>query len=207
MRYHDVEQRSDRWYALRCGSVGASEIASLMAKTKSGYSSSRSNLMARVICERLTGKSEPMFVTAAMQDGIDTEPQSIAHYEFVTNTTVIPSGLFQHPTIDGTHATPDGLIGEDGLIESKSPKTSTHIGTLISQTIPNKYLLQMQWQMACTGRQWCDFVSYDPRMPPNLQMWVKRVERDDKLIAEVEAEVVKFLKEVNDKLAQLEAIK
>ena len=202
-----IEQRSDAWFASRLGKVTASRIADVMAKTRSGYGASRANYMAQIICERLTQARTDTFTTAAMQWGTEKEPEAKAAYAFACDLEVQEAPFVDHPSIEMSGASPDGYVGDDGLTEIKAPNTSTHIDTLISQAIPNKYLLQMQWQMACTGRQWCDFVSYDPRMPPHLQMWVKRVERDDKLIAEVEAEVVKFLQEVNDKLAQLEAIK
>lgn len=202
-----IEQRSQEWFEQRLGKVTASRIADLMAKTRSGYGASRANYMAQLICERLTQARTDTFTSAAMQWGTEKEPEAKAAYTFAYDVEVQEAPFVDHPTIAMSGASPDGYVGEEGLTEIKCPNTSTHIDTLISQTIPNKYLLQMQWQMACTGRQWCDFVSYDPRMPPHLQMWVKRVERDDKLIAEVEAEVVAFLTEVDNKLAQLEAIK
>ena len=202
-----IEQRSDAWFQSRLGKVTASRIADLMTKTRSGYGASRANYMAQIICERLTQARTDTFTSAAMQWGIDKEPEAKAAYAFAYDVDVEEAPFVDHPFIAMSGASPDGYVGEEGLTEIKCSNTSTHIDTLISQTIPNKYLLQMQWQMACTGRQWCDFVSYDPRMPPHLQMWVKRVKRDDKLIAEVEAEVVAFLTEVDNKLAQLEAIK
>ena len=104
-------------------------------------------------------------------------------------------------------ASPDGLVNDDGLIEIKCPNTATHIDTLLSESLPTKYFTQMQFQMACTGRKWCDFVSFDPRMPKELQLFVKRVDRDDAYIDMLEKEIVSFLKELDAKIAKLETLK
>jgi predicted phage-related endonuclease len=112
----------------------------------------------------------------------------------------------QHPTIADVGCSPDGLVGDDGLVEIKCPNTATHLETLLGQTVPGKYETQIQFQMACTGRQWCDFISYDPRMPEQMRMFVRRVYRDDQRIAELETEVVAFLKEIKSRIEQLEAI-
>lgn len=193
----NIEQRSDEWFAARCGSVGASQIYDVMATTRSGApSASRNNLKAKLVIERLTGMQEDGFKSAAMQWGIDQEPNARSAYEAHTGEFVTEVGLFTHPVIDGTHASPDGLVGDDGLVEIKCPNSATHIDTLKTSKFDRRYLLQMQWQMACTERQWCDFVSYDPRMPLHLQLFVQRVERDNKLIAEIEVAVTEFLAEV-----------
>jgi predicted phage-related endonuclease len=102
-----------------------------------------------------------------------------------------------------TGASPDGLVGDDGLVEIKNPQTATHLETLLSGAIPKKYALQMQHQMSCTGRQWCDFVSFDSRLPPHLQLWVKRVERDQKMIDKIDGELEKFISEMLGKIEQL----
>jgi putative phage-type endonuclease len=202
----DVAQRSPDWIAARLGSLGASRLHEAIAKTKSGYAASRNNLMADLIIERLTGQPAPQHVTAAMQWGIEQEAAARAAYEFLTNSTVAECGLFVHPHIPYTHASPDGLIGEDGLIEIKCPNTAQHIDTLLGAPIEHRYVLQMQWQMACTGRQWCDYVSFDPRLPMPLHLHVRRVERDSKMIEELEHEVVKFLEELDAKLAKLQRL-
>lgn len=198
-----IEQRTDEWFQERCGKVTASRIADLTAKTKSGWGASRANYMAQLIAERLTGTVAESFTSAAMQWGTDTEPEAISAYEFYFVTTVEPVGFVKHSTIELSGASPDGLIGDDGLIEIKCPNTATHIDTLLDGKVPAKYLKQMQWQMACTGRKWCDFASYDPRMPEHLKLWVKRVSRDDEMIAELEKDVSDFLAELDDKLKQL----
>lgn len=192
-----MQQQTDAWYAARIGCVTASRVADILAKTKSGPSASRANYLAQLICERLTGSREEGFESGAMVWGRETEAQARAAYEFLTDSAVTETGFALHPTIAMFGASPDGLIGEDGLIEIKCPNTATHIDTLLSETVPAKYITQMQVQMACTGRVWCDFVSFDPRLPADLQMWVKRVRRDEAAIQNIEAETVKFLGELD----------
>ena len=198
-----MEQRSPEWYAARLGKVTASRVADLMAKTKSGYSTSRANYMAELICERLTGKPTEGYTNGAMQWGIDTEPQAKAAYVFLHDAPVEECAFAEHGTIGSFGASPDGLVGDDGLVEIKCPNTATHLDFLLTKTIPGKYITQMQTQMACTGRQWCDFVSFDPRLPDSMQMWISRVKRDDALISEIEKEVTAFLAEVDGKILAL----
>jgi putative phage-type endonuclease len=174
-----------------------------MAKTKTGPSASRANYMAQLITERLTGQPSESFESSAMIWGRETEPQARMAYELMTGDTVTETGFVLHPTISDFGASPDGLVGGDGLIEIKCPNTATHIETLLSETVPSKYMTQMHVQMICTGRVWCDFVSFDPRLPGDRSFWVTRVECDDKLCAEIEAEVTTFLGELADKLAKL----
>lgn len=200
-----MEQRSPEWFAARLGKVTGSRVADLMAKTKSGYSASRANYMAELICERLTGEQADRFQNAAMQHGTDTEPQARAAYEFMTDRTVTETGFTIHPAIANFGASPDGLIGADGLLEIKCPNTATHVDTLLTETVPAKYITQMQAQMACTGRAWCDFVSFDPRLPSDLQMWVTRVQRDHAFITDMEAEIAAFLTELDAKVSALRA--
>lgn len=200
-----MEQHSPEWYAARVGKVTASRVADLMAKTKSGYSTSRANYMAELICERLTGEPSAGFTSAAMQWGTDTEPMAREAYEFLFARNVEQTGLVVHPSIPDFGASPDGLIGADGLLEIKCPNTATHIETLLSEAVPGKYITQMQAQMACTGRAWCDFVSFDPRMPEDMQLWCKRVPRDPAFITEMEGEIAAFLTELTQKLDALRA--
>jgi len=198
-----MEQRTDEWFSARIGKVTASRVADVVAKTKSGYSASRDNYMAQLVCERLTGKPSESFSNAAMQWGTETEPLARAAYEAKMDVLVDEVGFIDHPSIVNSGASPDGLVGADGLIEIKCPNTATHIDTLLSQTVPKKYADQIFWQMACTNRDWCDFVSYDPRLPPDLQLFIKRIPRDDKYIQLLEAEVIEFLTETAHKVAQL----
>lgn len=201
-----IEQRSNEWFAVRLGKVTASRVADLMAKTKSGYSTSRDNYMAQLVVERITGEKAESFTNSAMQWGTDQEPFARAAYEAVLGVLVDELGFAQHPTIEGAGASPDGLVGDDGLVEIKCPNTGTMIETLLSGAIPAKYVTQMQFQMACTGRAWCDFACFDPRMPAKAQLFVKRLYRDDDYIAEMEAEIVKFLAELDVKVQKLKQI-
>ena len=203
----NVNQRSADWFEARVGKVTASRIADVMAKTKTGYGASRKNYMADLICERLTGIKTDGYMNQAMQHGVDTEPEARQAYEVEKFCAVTETGFYICPDIPESGASPDGLIGDDGLIEIKAPNTSTHIDTLLSGAIDDKYIKQMQWQMYCTGRKWCDFVSYDNRLPENLRLFIKRVERDDKLIEEIKIEVVKFLAEVDDTVKRLIGLK
>lgn len=199
-----VIQGSAEWFAIRCGKVTASRVADLMAQTKSGSGASRGNYMAELICERLTGQPAEKFSNAAMQWGTETEPQARAAYEFMNGATVAQVGFAQHSAIASFGASPDGLIGDDGQLEIKCPNTATHIETLLSGVVEGKYVTQMQAQMACTGRKWCDFASFDPRLPSEMQLFVKRVPRDDAFIATMEGEIMAFLSELEGKIAALE---
>jgi len=202
-----IEQGSDQWFAARIGKVTASRVADVIAKTKTGYSATRDNYMAQLVCERLTGEKGESFTNAAMQHGTETEPLARISYEVAQNVLVDEVGFVPHPTIEMAGASPDGLVGDDGLLEIKCPNTATHIETLLSQTVPGKYNTQMQFQMACTGRQWCDFVSFDNRLPQELQLFVKRVPRDNVFIRLIEGEIVQFLAELDDKINKLMKVK
>jgi len=201
-----IIQGSDEWKALRLGKVTASRVADVVAKTKSGYSASRANYAAQLIAERLTGVPAESFSFAAMQHGTETEPEARDAYCFYQGVTVEEVAFVTHPKIEQAGCSPDGLVGNDGLVEIKCPNTATHMETLLGQAVPAKYETQMQFQMACTGRAWCDFVSYDPRMPENMRLFVKRVQRDDKRIHELETEVAGFLLEMAVKLSQLNSL-
>ena len=202
----DIEQGTDEWFAIRCGKVTASRVADVIATTKSGYSASRANYEAQLICEILTGKPAESYSNAAMQWGTETEPLARAQYELKTGNMVNQIGFVVHPMIEQAGASPDGLIGEDGCIEIKCPNTSTHLDTLLSQKVPSKYITQMTWQMVCAGRKWCDFVSYDPRLPENLQLFIERIELDEDYAKKLQNEVVMFLVEVNEKVEKLRKI-
>ena len=198
-----MDQGSEEWFTIRIGKVTASRVADVIAKTKTGYSASRDNYMAQLICERLTGLKGESFTNAAMQHGTDTEPLARAAYEALKDVLVDEVGFVPHPTIEMAGASPDGMVGEDGLIEIKCPNTATHIDTLLSQTVPGKYNTQMQFQMACTGRKWCDFVSFDNRLPEMFQLFVTRVPRDEVFIRLIESEIVQFIAELDDKINKL----
>jgi putative phage-type endonuclease len=197
------EQRTDEWFAARLGKVTASRVADLMATTKTGYAASRDNLMAQLVVERLTGQQQESYTNASMQWGTEQEPFARAAYEIATGQMVDECGFVPHPTIANAGASPDGLVGADGLVEIKCPNTAGMIDALLTQTVPGKYNTQMQMQMACTGRAWCDYVVFDPRMPAKAQLFIKRVPRDPAFIQKMEAEIVKFLGELDAKVNQL----
>lgn len=196
-----VDQRSPEWFAARLGRVTASRVADVMATTKSGPAASRTNYMMELLCQRLTGRSEEGFVSAAMQRGTDLEPIARSAYEVEACVMVEETGLVLHPSGIDFGASPDGLVGTDGLVEIKCPNTATHIDFLRTGKPDGKYLWQMAAQMECTGRAWCDFVSFDDRLPEPLQYRRVRVDRDDKKIAEMMNGIGAFLAE----LYQLEA--
>jgi putative phage-type endonuclease len=201
-----IQQGTLEWHQQRLGKVTASKVADVVARTKTGWGASRANYMAQLIAERLTGVPFESFTNAAMQWGIETEPQARAAYSFLTDHAVAEAGFVEHPNIIMSGASPDGFVGDDGLIEIKCPGTATHIDTLLGEPIDAKYIKQMQWQMACTGRKWCDFVSFDPRLPLELQIKIQRVQRDGAAIAALEDEIHIFLKEIDGKLVALKAL-
>lgn len=194
-------QGTPEWHAARAGRVTASRIADLTASTKTGWGASRANYKAELVAERLTGTVADSFSNAAMKWGTEMEPEARSAYSFMMDKEVVPVGFVIHPTIAMSGASPDGLVGDDGLCEIKCPNTATHIETLLSGSVPDKYLKQMNWQMACCERQWCDFVSYDPRLPARMQLFVTRIER--LLDPELEQKVRDFLKEVDETVASL----
>jgi putative phage-type endonuclease len=206
-----MDQRTEAWFAARCGRVTASRIADVMARTKSGYGASRANYLAQLVCERLTGEVAPSFTNAWMEWGTEKEPEARAAYSAKTGEIVEETGFHKHPTLEAG-ASPDGLVsagagaGAGGVVEIKCPNSSTMIEYLRTRQIPHKYILQMQWQMLCTDRGWGDFVAYDPRLGERLQLLIIRVERDPALIAEIEAEVTQFLRELDQTVNELKEI-
>lgn len=196
-------QGSDAWRAARVGSLGGSRIADMLAKTKTGWGAMRGNLLADLVAERLTGVAAEGYTSDAMARGSEVEADARRAYAFRTGLQVSETGLWRHPKIAGTHASPDGLVGADGLVEIKSPMTKSHIETLRGASIPGNYQLQILWELACTGRQWADFVSYDPRLPESMSLAIKRVHLDAERLMEVENEVRIFLAEVDEAVADL----
>jgi len=199
-----MEQRTEEWFAARLGKVTASRVADVLAKIKSGESASRKNYKMELVVQRLTNKVGESFTNATMEWGTEQEPFARMAYEAHTGTFVKEEGFVDHPIIEGFGCSPDGIVGE-GLIEIKCPNTANHIETVLENKAPSKYIPQMQCQMACTGAKWCDFVSFDPRVPEDLQLLVVRVERDQEYIDSMEVEVKQFLSEVLDLFNQLKA--
>lgn len=202
-----IEQGSPEWFAQRLGKVTASRVADVIAKTKTGYSTSRANYLTELALERITGQREEGFTNAAMQWGTETEPLARAAYEAHTGAIVEEVAMIDHPAIAMSGASPDGLVDADGLVEIKCPTKSTHMQTLLGGKPAAHYVTQMMWQMACTGRKWCDFVSFDPRFPLHMQLFVVRVPRDDLMVKSLEKEVSEFLKELDAMVNQLQNLK
>lgn len=200
-----MQQRTEQWFAARLGKVTGSRIKDVVGVLKTGaYAAARADYMAQLICERLTGRHDEKPLSAAMQRGVELEAKARAVYEIESGELVEETGFIVHPTIIQAGASPDGLIRADGLIEIKCPNTATHIRFLKSGAPADGYLLQMQWQMACTGRQWCDFVSYDDRLPEHLAYKAVRIKRDNDRIQKLETEVKAFLRELESEIKQLE---
>lgn len=189
-------QRHDEWLADRVGKITASRVKGIDAKPQKGKALNAT--MLELLKERLTGEVTELRINEAMQWGIDQEPYAIAAYENITGNFVIGCGLIDHPTISMSGASPDGLIGDDGLLEAKCPNTTTHLNTLLTQQVPDEYMPQITWQMACTGRLWCDFVSYDPRLPESMQTVIIRVMRDDVDIDAIENDVAACNAKLNE---------
>jgi hypothetical protein len=202
---------NESWMAQRLGKVTASRLSDVIAKTKTGVSTSRQNYLIQLVSERLTGKKGDSFVNQAMLDGIEREGLARQLYMQSKSVSVTEVGFFDHPTIAMSGASPDGAVNAEedgkyvGLIEIKCPIETTHTNTLISKSVPSKYMPQIQWQMASVSPnvKWCDFISYNPNFPDTMQLFVARVERDDSYIAELETEVIKFLDEVNQTILKL----
>jgi putative phage-type endonuclease len=206
-----IEQRTEEWFQQRLGKVTASRISDVIAKTKTGVSTSRQNYLVQLVSERLTGKKGDSFVNQAMLDGIERESAARELYERTRGVSVTEVGFFDHPTIAMSGASPDGAVNAEedgkyaGLIEIKCPIETTHTNTLMSKSVPSKYKPQIQWQMASVSPnvKWVDFISFNPNFPDTMQLFVARVDRDNDYIAELEAEVVKFLDEVEQTIIKL----
>tara|TARA_R110000868_G_scaffold147104_2_gene368283 strand:- start:1916 stop:2527 length:612 start_codon:yes stop_codon:yes gene_type:complete len=195
-----MEQRSPEWFASRLGKVTASMVTTVASK-----SVARKKYLNQLITERLTGRAVPVYVNQAMQHGMDYEDEArdlyINYVGLLKDVDVREEGFVNHPTISMAGASPDGLIGDIGLIEIKCPQLLTHTEVLATQDINIKYQHQMQWQLACMPeRKWCDFVSYHPDFPDEHKLLILRVDRDDELINSLEVEVKKFLNEVDEAL-------
>lgn len=201
---HTADQRTDEWFKQRLGKVTASSLHKVLAKTKTGgYGADRGHYMTQLLLERITGTKAEGFTSAAMQFGIDQEQFARAAYEAYRGVFVEEVGFVQHPTIEMAGASPDGLV-EDGLVEIKVPESKTFLDVLLAKDpVESRYFAQMQWQMRCTDRKWCDYVVFDPRFPQKIQLFIHRVQRDDAWIATAEEEVRKFLIELDDKVQQI----
>ena len=199
-----IEQGTPEWHELRRGKVTASRVADILAKTKTGASASRQNYLIELALQRTTKTIEPSYTNAAMEWGTATEPQARVAYEVSTNNFVDQVPFIDHPKIQGFGCSPDGLVGADGLLEIKCPNSATHWEYFKAKEPPKKYFIQMQAQMAVTGAKWCDFVSFDPRMPERSQLLIVKIPRDAEFILYMEAEIKQFLEEVSTEVKLME---
>lgn len=203
-------QNTPEWHNERCGKCTASRVADATARIKNGWGATRAAYMGEKIIERLSGKPYVGYRNRAMELGSLRQPNALAVYEMQADIDVEPVGFVAHPWIKMAGASPDGLVGKDGLVEFKCPQINTHIDTLCTKTIGGNYIKQMQFQMACTGRLWCDFVSwYEPDepdsadLPEPMKCFIKRVHRDEQAIVELENDVVSFLRDLDERVAML----
>lgn len=192
-----MEQRTEEWFQARLGKVTASKLGDVLAQTKTGESAYRRNYRMQLVTERLTNKVTNIFVNQAMQHGIDYEDEARNGYIFKYGD-VEEVGFIDHPEINMSGASPDGLVGDDGMIEIKCKQPQNHAETLLTHDIPINHQYQMSWQMACSGRKWVDYVCYCPSFPKELSLFVKRFERNEEQIKLLEESVTKFLTEVDD---------
>jgi len=194
-------QRSDEWFKARLGKVTASSVYKIFVgggKTREAYA----NELAK---ERVTGERIMFNPTPAMQRGTDTEPLARCQYEVLNNVWVIETGLVDHPKIKSLAASPDGLVGDDGLLEIKCPGTKQHLKTYETGEIKTCYMYQMMLQLACTDRKWCDFMSYDPRIENDTK--IIRVYRNSKKESEMIAGIKEFLQLVSQKENEMRGVK
>ena len=202
--YINLEQGSDEWKQARLGHVTASNMAEVMSKGKgTAEAVGRYKYKVRLVAERLTMTAGESYTNAAMQWGIEQEQFACIAYEAQKETFVDKIGFVLHPDIKWLGVSPDRIVGHEGLIEVKCPNTTTHLDYLFENKVPAEYYKQIQCQLWVTGRQWCDFVSYDPRLPKRNQLLIVRTERDESLIKEMEAETLKFLAEVETLIIKL----
>jgi len=199
-----IEQGTAEWHELRRGKVTASRVADILAKTKTGPSASRQNYLIELALQRITKTIQPSYTNDAMAWGTATEPQARVAYEVETNNFVDQVPFIDHPSIEWFGCSPDGLVGADGLLEIKCPNSATHWEYFKSKEPPKKYFIQMQAQMAVTEAKWCDFVSFDPRMPERSQLLIVNVPRDPEFILYMETEIKQFLSEVEAEVKLME---
>ena len=193
-----MEQRTDEWFKARLGKVTASKISDVLAKIRSGEAAVRRNYKMQLATERLTGQKTDTYINQAMQDGIDREDTAREIFEIVRDIKVEQVGFIDHPTIKMSGCSPDGKLPDNGILEIKCPVETTHTTNLLERKLPTRYIPQVQWQMACTGAEYANFVSYNPNFEPKLQLIYLDVERDDEYIEMLEEEVSTFLTEVDD---------
>lgn len=195
----NAEQGTEQWHLDRLGNATGSRFQDVIAKTRSGYSTSRKNYAVELALEIITGTRQDFYKSSAMEWGTETEPVARLEYELITGNEVEETGFWKHDILP-IGASPDGLVNKNGLLEIKCPNSATHLETLISGKVPRQYIAQVQGQLLITERDWADFVSYDPRMPENAKIKIIHVERDDEFIKELIYELEEFVKEVDEQV-------
>lgn len=207
-----IPQGSHEWFMARCGRVTASDVDKVMAflkrgEKKGGDTEARAGYKATIVGEILTGEPNmDGYVTSFMSDGVENEPYARAAYEVSQDVSVDTVGFIIHPNIDRSGASPDGLVGNNGGVEVKCPKTKNHIAYMLAGELPEEYEPQVMFNIACAGREWWDFVSFDARLPLRHQLFIKRVYRNEHRIKEIEEGVMRFLDEVDATIAKLDRI-
>jgi putative phage-type endonuclease len=196
-----IIQRTEEWFQARLGRVTASRMADMTARTKSGWGASRANYMYELLLERLNGRPLPGYQSAAMLQGTEREPEARTAYCFMANCEVKEVGFVPHPVIDMAGCSPDGLVGDEGLVEVKCPEPKAHWTCLRTEQVDERYIKQVQFQLCCTGRSWCDYVSWNPDFPAPMQFFRKRIERNERMIYELETQTLEFLDELDRELA------
>lgn len=205
MRAITCQQKTAEWLTLRSGRISASRLGDVIAKPKRGTEelARRRDYRMELLCERLTGRAAEHYVSRDMDHGVENEPYARAAYEISESVMVDEIGMAIHPTMDFASASPDGLVGDDGCIEIKCPRTATHLEWKMAGVVPEEHIPQMMWVMACCERKWADFISFDPRLPQRLRFFLARLHRDEKRIAEMEYEVMQFNSEVEEMCRKL----
>ena len=198
-----LEQGTDEWKLARLGYVSASNLDSVMAKGKTGEATTRKNYKVRLVAERLTNQIGESYSNSAMEWGVENEPFARMAYEAISETFVDQTGFWKHNSIPFAGCSPDGLVGDEGLVEIKCPNTTTHVEYLLAKKVPTEYVKQVQGQLWVMEREWCDFVSFDPRLPLKNRLLVVRAYRDEELIKQMEVEVKQFLEEVENLIIKL----
>ena len=194
---NSAPQGTSDWLSARAGKATGSRAKDILAKIKSGEAAARRNYRVQLVTERLTGSpQESGFVNDAMKWGTEQEPHARRAYEAHTGYIVTEAGFIYLEDVM-TGCSVDGLIGGDGMAEYKCPNSSTHIEWLLAGVLPSEHKPQILHNLWVTGREWCDFASFDPRLPENLQLFVVRYERIEDEIKAHEAEILQFLSEVD----------
>jgi putative phage-type endonuclease len=215
MRNTFGSQQGDAWLRNRIGRITGSCLADVCsyltrasgAKKAGDSSAKRDGYRMQLIAERLTGRATDHYVSLSMEHGTNTEDDARIYYEGATRQMCAPVGFVLHPQYDFTGASPDALVGSDGVLEIKCPETTTHLEYIDAGVVPPEYVAQIMWELACTGRKWADFISFDPRVQDDkLRFFYRRMERDEAMIATYTAEVLKLNAEIEYWIAEHKAI-